>query len=76
MATRSQIQKITSKAIFDNAFRLRLLKSPKKAAAELKITLTKKEIEYIKSLNPEDIHSVASQVQILTKTESGATHWG
>lgn len=75
MATRSQIQKITSKAIFDNAYRQRLLKSPKRAAAELKITLTTEEVEYIKALNPDEIQELAAQIQDLTKTKPGITHW-
>jgi hypothetical protein len=75
MASRSQIQKITSKAIFDNAYRQRLIKSPKKAAEELKISLTKSEIDYIKSLNPEEINRIAADVQYMTHTEEGVTHW-
>lgn len=75
MATSSQIQKLTSKAIFDNAFRYRFLSSPKKAAEELKITLNKKEIDYIKSLDPDQIQTLAIEIQQMTHTESNATHW-
>lgn len=75
MATRSQIQKITSKAIFDNAFRQRLLSSPKKAAQELEITLSKNEIEYIKGLDPDQIQTLAIEIQQMTHTDSGITHW-
>lgn len=75
MATTSQIQKLTSKAIFDNAFRHRFLSSPKKAAMELKIELTKNEISYIKSLDPDQIQALAIEIQQMTHTESSTTHW-
>lgn len=75
MATQTEIQTITTQAIFDNAFRARLLKSPKKAAAELKITLTAKEAKYIKSLDPAELDAVAKEVRQLTHTDSGLTHW-
>lgn len=75
MASRAQIQKLTSKAIFDNGFRYRFLHNPKKAAAELKITLTKDEVAYIKSLNGDELNTLAASVQYITHTESGAVHW-
>jgi hypothetical protein len=76
MATRNEIQALTGKALFDNGFRQRLIKSPKKAAAELKIELTRQEIKYIKSLDQNQIEQIARDVQVLTHTESGAVHWG
>lgn len=76
MATQKQIQTITTHAIFDNAFRTRLLANPKKAAAELKITLTGDEAKYIKSLDSAELDQLALQVRQVTHTESGVTHWG
>lgn len=75
MASRDEIQEITSRALFDNAYRLRLLENPKKAAGELNIKLSRKEITYIKSLDPDEIQRIAVEVQQLTHTASGAVYW-
>jgi hypothetical protein len=75
MATQDELQAITSRAIFDNAYRSRLLSSPKKAAEELKIKLSRKEIKYIKSLDEEEIDSLAAQIQDITHTTPSAVHW-
>ncbi|MCC7165780.1 MAG: hypothetical protein IT331_25000 [Anaerolineae bacterium] len=75
-ATQEELQAITSRAIFDNAYRIRLLASPKKAAEELNIKLSRKEIKYVKSLDPEEIHKLAARVQDLTHTIPTAVHWG
>ncbi len=75
MATTKQIQTLTTRVIFDNAFRARFLESPKKAAAELEIKLTRQELAYLKTLSPEEINQIARQVQQLTHMESGLTHW-
>jgi hypothetical protein len=75
MASRDEIQTIASRAIFDNAYRSRLLANPKAAAAELAIKLTRKEIKYVQSLDPAEIQRVAVEVQGLTKTMPGAVLW-
>jgi hypothetical protein len=51
------------------------LKSPKKAAEEMNITLTRSEVDYIKSLDPDQVNSIAAEVQVMTRTESGAMRW-
>jgi hypothetical protein len=76
MASQDEIRTITSRAIFDNLYRSRLLAAPQKAAGELNIKLTRKEIKYIKSLDPDQLEQIANDVQFLTHTESGALHWG
>lgn len=76
MATREEIQKITSHAIFDNAYRSRLLAAPQKAAGELNIKLSRKEVKYIKSLDPDELQKIAVEVQSITHTDIGAVHWG
>ncbi len=75
MASQTEIQEITSRAIFDNAYRLRLLDDPKKAADELNIKLTRKEIKYIKSLDPDEVQRLAVQVQNISRTTPGAIFW-
>lgn len=75
MATREEIEAITSRAIFDNAYRSRLLATPKKAAEELNIKLTRKEIQYIKGLDPKEVQRIAVDVQSITQTLPVATHW-
>lgn len=75
-ATQEQLQAITTRALFDNAYRLRLLSSPKKAAEELGIKLSRKEVKYVRSLDPDEIHKLAAQVQDITHTLPTAVHWG
>lgn len=76
MASRDEIQAITAQAIFDNGFRSRLLAAPQKAAGELKIKLTRKEVKYIKSLDPDELQRLAVEIQSLTHSSTGALHWG
>ncbi len=75
MASRDEIETSASRAIFDNAYRSRLLANPKAAAAELKIKLTRKEIKYVQSLDPDEVQRIAVEVQEITKTLQGAVLW-
>lgn len=75
MASQQEIQTITSRAIFDNAYRLRLLQKPQAAAQELDIKLTRKEVKYIKSLDPDKLQRLATEVQNISHTEKSALMW-
>ena len=52
MATQTEIQTITSRALFDNAYRYRLLENPKKAAEELSIKLTGRKLNTLNRWTP------------------------
>ncbi len=76
--TKSQREKLTCKAIFDVKFRAKLLRTPKAAAASIGISLTRDEIDYIKSLTASEIDELAQDVLGIAQLNMGygAVNWG
>jgi len=63
MATARQLEQIVGKALLDRAYRAQLLSDPVGATQTLRITLTDREIEYIKSLDANTLNALAEQLR-------------